>query len=507
MNTRLRSLFAALFLAYSAGASSPAPVNPLPRATPESAGVLSENLLKYISELDSKVDGMHSVMLVVKGSVIAEGWWHPYEPQSRHTMYSLSKSFASTAIGIAQAEGKLSVDDTVVSFFPDLVPTNASPNLKSMRIRDLLAMSTGHHNEEINNFDYSAEDAVKRFLAIPVAHKPGTHFVYNTPASFMLSAIVQKVTGEPLTKYLAPRLFVPLGIQNPKWDAGKSGIEFGGFGLHITTEDIARFGLLYLREGNYNGRQLLTKDWVKAATARQTSNGSSPRSDWEQGYGYQFWRARHGAYRGDGAFGQYCIVIPQHDAVVAITSGVRDMQAVLDITWDKLLPALSISSGGQPDNPAAQKALVEKLGHLEIKPISGTADSVAAKKMQGKKLKFADNAEHFETISIQTDPKATTLAFHINGKSQSVTFSPGNWTKGEFAYGAGSRIDAEINQPAAATGAWSGNTLTARIAFIETPYTLTLKIDLGENEAILNVESNVGFGPTKRPELKATLEN
>src|SRR5205823_3405478 len=174
------------------------------------------------------------------------------------------------------------------------LPENPSANLKAMRVRDLLAMSTGHHNEDIANFDYQSENAVKHFLAIPVAHKPGTHFVYNTPGSFMLSAIVQKATGQSTLEYLRSRLFEPLGIENPIFDAGRSGINLGGFGLHIRTEDIAKFGQLYLREGDWNGHRILPREWVKAASTRQTSNGSNPKSDWDQGYGYQFWRCRNG---------------------------------------------------------------------------------------------------------------------------------------------------------------------------------------------------------------------
>ena len=162
----------------------------------------------------------------------------------------------------------------------------------------------------------------------------------------MLSAIVQKATGMTVLDYLRPRLFEPLGIEHPTWETSPQGISAGGFGLSIRTEDIARFGQLYLQKGNWQGKQLVPAAWVEAATARQTSNGSNPKSDWDQGYGYQFWRCRHGAYRGDGAFGQYCIVLPEQDAVIAITSGVKDMQAVLNLVWDKLLPAMKPVAAG-----------------------------------------------------------------------------------------------------------------------------------------------------------------
>jgi CubicO group peptidase (beta-lactamase class C family) len=200
-------------------------------------------LQNFVGALDSKIEGMHSVMVVRHGAVIAEGWWAPYNAESRHTMYSLSKSFTSTAVGLAAAEGKLSIDDTLVSIFADEAPESPSTNLKGMRIRDLLSMSTGHHDADIARFNYSPDEgtATKAFLALPVSHKPGTHFVYNTPASFMLSAAVQKKTGTPILDYLRPRLFEPLGIESPVWETNKQGINLGGFGLHLRTEDIAKF--------------------------------------------------------------------------------------------------------------------------------------------------------------------------------------------------------------------------------------------------------------------------
>src|SRR5262245_4805197 len=309
----------------------------LPRRSPEAQGVSSAAVLAFVEAADKNIDAMNSFMLVRHGQVVAEGWWAPYSAEAPHSLYSLSKSFTSTAVGLAIAEGKLSLDDEVLKFFPDEAPAEPSANLKAMRVRDLLRMNTGQQTEPPRPADPSW---VKAFLAHPVPFKPGTHFLYNTSATYMLSAIVQKGTGETLLAYLKPRLFEPLGIEKPTWEASPQGISAGGYGLSIRTEDIARFGQLYLQKGRWQGRQVVPEAWVEAATARQTSNGSNPKSDWDQGYGSQFWRCRHGAYRGDGAFGQFCVVLPEQDAVLVITAGVKDMQAVLNLVWDKLLPAL-----------------------------------------------------------------------------------------------------------------------------------------------------------------------
>ena len=334
----------------------------LPRSSPEAQGVASAEVRSFVEAVDQQVDTMHSFMLVRHGQVVAEGWWKPDSAEHPHVLYSLSKSFTSTAIGLAVAEGKLSIDDPVLKFFPDDAPAQPSDQLKAMRVRDLLTMSTGHQTEA----KFTAEVPwVKSFLAQPVEHKPGTHFLYNSPGSYTLSAIVQKQTGQTVLDYLKPRLFEPLGIEGAEWSTSPQGISTGGWGLYLRTEDIAKFGQLYLQKGQWNGKQLLPAAWVEQATSRQVSNGSDPTKDWDQGYGFQFWRCRHGAFRGDGAFGQFCIVLPEQDAVVAITADTKDMQGELNVVWDKLLPAFHADP--LPANPDEETKLKQKLASLAVR--------------------------------------------------------------------------------------------------------------------------------------------
>ncbi len=332
----------------------------LPRSTPESQGVSSAAIRDFLETADRKVNSMHSFMLVRHGHVVVEAWWQPEAADKPHVLWSLSKSFTSTAVGLAVAEGKLSIDDPVLKFFPDDPPPESSANLKAMRIRDLLTMNAGHQ-DELNWRE--ADHWVKAFLAHPVPHKPGTHFRYNTPATYMLSAIVQQVTGETVLDYLTPRLFDPLGITKPKWETSPQDISIGGYGLYLRTEDIAKFGQLYLQKGEWNGKQLIPTSWIEQATSKQVSNGSNPESDWDQGYGFQFWRCRHGAYRGDGKDGQFCIVLPEQDAVIAITANTGNLQAELNIVWDKLLPAFS----EQPleENPVQKAKLKVMISQLK----------------------------------------------------------------------------------------------------------------------------------------------
>ncbi|HEX5221289.1 MAG TPA: serine hydrolase [Verrucomicrobiae bacterium] len=468
----------------------------LPRSTPEAQGISSAAILDFIEAADQQVNAMHSFMLVRHSHVVAEGWWSPYDAHTRHSMYSLSKSFTSTAVGLAVAEGKFSVNDEVLKFFPDEAPAEPSANLRAMRVTDLLRMNTGQHAEDMAKFSFdSSEPLVKLFLSIPVAHKPGTHFWYNTPATFMCSAIVQKTTGQTLLDYLKPRLFDPLGIEGPTWEM-KQGISFGGSGLAIRTEDIAKFGQLYLQKGKWHGKQLVPGIWIETATARQTSNGSNPTSDWDQGYGYQFWRCRPGCYRGDGAFGQFCIVMPEQDAVVAITSGTRDMQGVMNLVWDKLLPAM------QPKRLRANKESHQKLNQtlatLTLKPQQGNGTPTAAAKWSGKTFTFPTNNQKLEAIALAFGNANTpvTLVTRCNGVEQRTACGNGTWIKSRMTY-------ADLaEQPVAASGAWTANdTYTAQLSFYETPFCLTVSLKFADNQLLYDCEYNVSFGPTKQPQL------
>jgi CubicO group peptidase (beta-lactamase class C family) len=465
----------------------------LPRSLPEAQGVSSSAVLDFVEAASQSIESMNSFMMLRHGQVVAEGWWSPYEPGLPHSLYSLSKSFTSTAVGLAIAEGKLSLDDQVLKFFQDDAPEKPSENLKAMRVSDLLRMSTGHQSEPPRK---PGEVWTKAFLAHSVPFKPGTHFLYNTSGTYMLSAIVQKATGMTVLDYLKPRLFEPLGIDHPTWEASPQGITTGGYGLSIRTEDIAKFGQLYLQKGEWHGKSLVPAAWVEAATARQTSNGSNPMSDWDQGYGYQFWRSRHSAYRGDGAFGQFCVVLPDHDAVIVITSGVKNMQAVLNLVWEKLLPAFKPST--LPTDEESHRRLSAALKGLTLLPQEGS--STPAKAL-GKTFLFPANERKLEAIRLDSDDKGDSLVARFAGRDQRIPCGRGEWKKGRLAYAT------FPEQPAAASGAWtSDGTYTARICFTETPFILKLTLKFSGNEVLLDSESNVGFQATKQPQLVGKME-
>jgi CubicO group peptidase (beta-lactamase class C family) len=472
----------------------------LPRSTPERQGISSADILDFVDAADRQIDTMNSFMLVRHGSVVAEGWWGPYDAATPHILYSLSKSFTSTAVGLAIAEGKMSLDDEVLKFFPDDVPAEPSPNLKAMRVRDLLRMATGNQTEApilTQNAPWT-----RTFLAHPVPFKPGTHFLYNSPGTYMLSAIVQKVTGMTVLDYLKPRLFEPLGIDNPSWVASPQGISAGAYGLSLRTEDIARFGQLYLQKGKWKGRQLVPSEWIEEATARQTSNGSSPNSDWDQGYGYQFWRSRHNTYRGDGAFGQYCLIIPEFDAVVVITSGVRDMQSVMNLVWDKLLPAMKANK--LPENAIARQKLEAKLAGLFVKLPSGQPIMPIASKVSGKWFEFPENDRGIRAVSFDFNSSTPVLIVRTADGEIRTPVGIGSWRKSPNGFANG--LDKFLTVPAqplvAASGEWSANDVfNVKLVLYETPYYSALTFKFDGDCLLFDAEHNVSFGPRNVPQL------
>jgi CubicO group peptidase (beta-lactamase class C family) len=485
----------------------------LPRSAPERQGISSEAILAFVVRADSQIEAMHSFMLVRHGYVVAAGWWSPYDSATPHMLYSLSKSFTSTAVGLAIAEGKLSLDDQVMRFFPQDAPPEPSTNLRSMRVRDLLRMNTGQQTEATpwswwgEPGDTSAHQPwTKTFLAQPVPFKPGTHFLYNSPGSYMLSAIVQQATGQTVLDYLRPRLFEPLGIDHPDWGSSPQGVTLGAFGLLIRTEDIARFGQLYLQQGRWHGRQLVPEAWVAAATSLQTSNGSAPQSDWDQGYGYQFWRSRHHSFRGDGAFGQYCLVLPDQDAVVVITSGVRDMQAVMNLVWDLLLPAMQPRA--LPPDSAARRRLEARLARLRLRVPSGRPTSPLAASAGGRWYEIPDSGQL--AFALDFDSTSPALRVRTAAGETRTPFGIGTWVRSRGGYASG--IDHMISVPPdpmiAASGAWTSDSVfTLKLALYQTPYSATLRFRFNNDRLLLDREYNVSFGPTTQPPLVGQAAN
>ena len=424
----------------------------LPRSTPESQGVPSQAVATFIAGLD-RLRSPHHAMLLRHGKVIADTTWAPYERDRPHSLFSISKSFTSMAVGFAISEGLLALDQRVVELLPDDLPAEISPNLAALTVRHLLTMTTGHDPEPMEwGADPASYDWAKSALAAPLVHEPGSFWLYNTPASYLLSAIVQRRTGERMLDYLTPRLLGPLGIANATWEQSPQGIDAGGFGLAITIEDLAVFGQLLLQRGEWHGRQIVPAEWIDEATAFQVQNNHD-QPDWAAGYGYQFWRCRHGAYRGDGAFGQFVVVMQEQDAVLVMNSGVMDMQEVLNRLWE-LLPAFD-TEGDAAELPST----------LEIAPL-------------GEAIVSAPVEYEYDGPTSSVRIHGTTL--ELGGSELEV--HPGVWTPGTYE-----------GQPAAASGGWVGDTYLAEIRLIETPFAHTVRVG---PTGRLRLGTDVGFaGP------------
>ncbi|MFS0701387.1 serine hydrolase domain-containing protein [Cellulomonas sp. 179-A 4D5 NHS] len=452
---------------------------PLRRSAPEAVGVDPAGVLAFLDDVDARGIELHSVVLVRHGHVAAEGWWHPYGPDRVHLLYSLSKTFTSAALGFAVAEGLVDLDATVLSYFPELDDTVTDPRSRAMLVRHVAAMASGHAEETHDDaWELSPDDLVRGFLLIPPQHEPGTHFAYNQPCTYAVAAIVQRRAGVSLTEYLGPRLFAPLGITVGGWQQAPTGQDLGFSGLHLTTEAVARFGQLLLDDGVLDGRRVLPEGWVDlasqvhVATVEQPGEGAARADggDWDQGYGFQLWRSRHG-YRGDGAYGQFCLVLPEHDAVLVTTAGTEDMQGLLDAAWAHLLPAF----GEVPDGDDAgddgtlsptARALADRLAVLAIRLPTGGAPLTEAAFEAGRAA--SGRAERLELRRVTGHWEVEAV---VDGQTWVAQAGDGHWAVTE---------PTDV-QPAlaVAVAATEAGAVHVDVVLLETPHRLSLVGDGG----------------------------
>lgn len=458
----------------------------LPRLTPAAAGIDPAGVTAFLEGVD-RLHSPHSVMLLRHGAVVAEAWWTPYSADRPHSLFSISKSFTSTAVGFAITEGLLSLESRVVDLLPEDVPAEISPHLAAMRVRDLLTMTTGHAADTVERVRGSGSDNwAQVVLAMPVEFEPGTHFVYDTGATYLLSAILHRITGMRLLDYLTPRLFEPLGITGATWEQCPRGIDVGGWGLAITTEEIAAFGQLLLQHGEWNGAQVVPREWLAEATALQVPNsGRGDAADWEQGYGYQFWRARHGAYRGDGAFGQFVLVMEDQDAVLVTTGGMDPMHQVLELAWDHLIPAFDRLPA--EETTAAADVVVPTAFALPTP--AGSASSAVATILTAREWR-TDQPGMLQALSAQGHPDRIDLTIEDAAGRHLVECGVGRWVEGLTRLGSG------IPTPIAASAAWEADVLHVVVQFIETPFAYRFAVRPHDGGVDVDVSANVSFGPT-----------
>lgn len=450
----------------------------LPRSMPEANGIASSAITAFLEAVEEKRLELHSFMLVRHGQVAAEAWWSPFSPERPHHVFSLSKSFTSTAIGLAVEEGLLSVEDLVISFFPDK-PVKHQPYLQELQVKHLLTMTVGHARNAMEAIG-AEEDWVTCILNEPIVHEPGTFFVYNNGASYLLSAILQQQTGQSLHDYLQTRLYQPLGIEGATWSACPRGFSKGAMGLSIKTEDIAKFGQLYLQRGNWRGRQLIPESWVNEATSYQVSTGNRDKPDSILGYGYQFWRSRHDSYRGAGAYGQYCLVLPEQDAVIAITAGAKVMHYILDEVWTHLLPAMGETV--LPADEPSQDTLLQTASALSYPPLQSHSEGALVDRISGKRYVLEENKAGLQAVEWHFEGEACLAkAWGAQGELQ-IQCGLRYWEEGVLTMWGGP-------QKIAASGGWqSPDTFVMRWMLLENVYSEVYTIVFAEDRITIRVE-------------------
>ena len=332
------------------------PSDPLPRG--KASAELDNAFQAYLQAVADSAEDLHSIMVLQHGKVLVE---KQIAPDTAHIMNSVSKTFTATAVGFAIEEGLLHLDDKIVDLFPESVPAAPQPLLADVTLRNLLTMNSGHAKDPTYAIRSGEGDWIKEFMEWPIEYEPGTCYCYNSLGTYLLSAAVQKVTGQKVVDYLDTRLWQPLGIEKPFWQESPAGINTGGWGLYLHTDALARMGLCLLGDGKFRGKQVLPAAWVAEMSKAQVpcvnagvnekmlpDLQNSPAkayfddetNDWLQGYGYQMWRCRYNAFRADGANGQYILVLPDQDAVIVTTAHIPNMRQELQLIWDHFLPVL-----------------------------------------------------------------------------------------------------------------------------------------------------------------------
>ena len=432
--------------------------SPLPTDRPSAQGVDARGIAAFLDGIEAAPDiDPHGLMVLRHGRVVAQGWWAPFGPDRVQLLYSLSKTFTASALGFAVAEGLVGLDDLVIDHFPEFAD-EITGRSRTIRIRHLAAMASGHRQEMADIArDTDPAEPVRGFLLHEPEEEPGTWFQYNQPCTYTIAAIIQKHAGTTLVEYLRPRLLDPLGIGPVSWQEYPAGRNLGYSGLHATTDAVARLGQLYLQDGVWEGEQLLPEGWAATVREKRVDNPREPEIDWRQGYGFQVWMSRHG-YRGDGAFGQFCLVLPEQDAVVAITSAELDMQAVLNLVWEHLLPAFGAPAAGEAD----EDALAARLASLAL-PAPDRSAPRPSREVDGEYVPAAAGFELPAPASATLEGDVLRLA-DGTGVLTVPTGRPG-WTV----------VDGDESvAPVAVASGWTAEGLGVDLLFLELPHRISL---------------------------------
>ena len=480
------------------------------RVSPSAVGIDPVLLEEATDSLLREGSGLHALLVLRHGKVAAETYMHPYRADARHSLFSVTKSFTAIGASFAAAEGRLSLEDKVIFFFPEKIPSDVCENMKKMTIRHLLTMTSGfdaaphdfkrHRRDDvINDFPYSYDhfifqneiDWVKDFLRSYVAYSPGAKFLYSNACPYMLSAIVEKVSGQTLFEYLKERLFDPLGIEDLCWQKCPAGHTVGGWGLSLRPEDVAKFAQFMLQKGRWEGKQLIGPAYIEEAAKSWVSTGNSA-VKWERGFGYQIWIVGdEGAYAGIGAFGQMYLVFPKQDAVVVILGGSRTYMKAIDTILDKLLPAMRTDGAFLPHAAPARRQ------PRELPPPEGLSSWDVPRSVRYSGVEYVFSQNDLGITSVQFEFGAEDfLTLGIDGNKTRMKIGYGAW---EYGYtGAAEGEDTDVHtqiffHAAALSGAWKGDTYCLYMVFYQTCYINRMEIHFTDHGVCIRHSRNVGF--------------
>jgi CubicO group peptidase (beta-lactamase class C family) len=352
MNPTLRLFLALLILALLAGCAGLNPAAPAVEtapfewttSTPEEQGMESAALAKAI-EIGKQPDlNLHSLLVIRNGVIVSETYYGSFKQDTPHELYSVTKSFTSTLIGIALDQGKLDgIDRPVLEYFPKLGVEAVDAEKSAMTVEHLLTMTSGLdwiEGDPVYRAMYMSRDWTKYVLDVPMRAPPGTEFNYCSGCTHVLSAILSQSIGMDEREFADRYLFGPLGIDDYQWDTSSEGNLIGGWGLFLTPRDMARLGYLFLQEGKWQWQQIVSADWVRQATEKHVETGG----DWD--YGYQWWvEPDLGAYTASGRYGQHIYVHPASNLVVVTTAAADDGGPILKMIKEVILPAVVEEEG------------------------------------------------------------------------------------------------------------------------------------------------------------------
>lgn len=440
-------------------------------------------LNRFYAQTREKGCSIHTLVIYKDGECLARLASEPYDCADKRQVYSLSKSFCSTAVGLAVDEGLFSLNDRIVDLFPESAPEVISENLSKMTVRHILTMNSGTHACHFPDVA-RADDVARAFLGGEFPSEPGTHFTYDTAATLMLSTLVQKYTKMTVLDYLYAKLFRYMDISGVRWQATPHGICEGGVGIHVSVDDIAKLGLLYLNRGIYNGKRLLSEKWISEASLPHSDNSGNGNPDWCAGYGYQFWVNAREGYRGDGAYGQVCMILPERNAVIAIQAETRNMQQEVMCIYTLVE---SMLCGNDEDS--------EELSLPQYAPLSSDAKELPF----GGKLYFADQNPMGITSFYVQNESDDTIRFVMNTEDRELIIRAGNghwvydnrFTAKAMMPGLWPQIYLDTERELWGAASYSIEEGSIKICFRlkNSPHTLLYSLTLDQNSANISIET------------------